>query len=126
MATVTKVSGLKTAHSTAYSVGGIKHMRIQLRDGSNTSIVNTEGDGYNEVLDLVLQEINPLWYVISSTYTLLEVFVSDNVDSADLQLRIRNLYDPVNGGAGVNNIDISGTLVEDNYYGYISGALATG
>lgn len=119
MASVTRTSGLKATVGTLYA----PHCNLWLitvKDtGASAIDLRDEDDAVNETVEAIIQELNPLAYFTTDSAAGTMMVVMDKaINSAkELQTRIRRIgkdADPATTTSiGPNDIDISGTTVED-------------
>ena len=119
MATFTRTNGLKATVGTLYAPN-CNLWLITVKDtGASAIDLRDEDDAVNETVEAIIQELNPLaYFTTDSAAGTMMVVMDKTINSAsELQTRIRRIgkdADPATTTSiGPNDIDISGTTVED-------------
>jgi hydroxymethylpyrimidine pyrophosphatase-like HAD family hydrolase len=118
MASVTRVNGLRNTAGTLYADNCNLYL-ITVKNSSASAIdLRAEDDAIDEAVEQILEEINPLaFFVTNSSAGTICVIMDKSINSAsELQTRIRRIG--IDSGAsttsiGPNDVDISGTTVQD-------------
>jgi hydroxymethylpyrimidine pyrophosphatase-like HAD family hydrolase len=118
MASVTRVNGLRNTAGTLYADNCNLYL-ITVKNSSASAIdLRAEDDAIDEAVEQILKEINPLaFFVTNSSAGTICVIMDKSINSAsELQTRIRRIG--IDSGAsttsiGPNDVDISGTTVQD-------------
>ena len=119
MATFTRTNGLKATVGTLYAPN-CNLWLITVKDtGASAIDLRDEDDAVNETVEAIIQELNPLaYFTTDSAAGTMMVVMDKTINSAsELQTRIRRIgkdADPATTTSiGPNDIDISGTTVQD-------------
>lgn len=118
MATVTRTSGLQATVGTLYAPN-CNLWLITVKDtGASAIDLRDEDDAVNETVEAIIQELNPLAYFITDSVAGTMMVVMDKTinSASELQTRIRRIgkdYQANTTSIGPNDIDISGTTVQD-------------
>jgi hypothetical protein len=118
MASVTRVNGLRNTVGTLYADNCNLYL-ITVKNSSASAIdLRAEDDAIDEAVEQILKEINPLAFFVtnSSAGTICVVMDKSIGDASELQTRIRRIGKDLNAtttSIGPNDIDISGTTVQD-------------
>lgn len=119
MATLTRTNGLKATVGTLYAPN-CNLWLITVKDtGASAIDLRDEDDAVNETVEAIIQELNPLaYFTTDSAAGTMMVVMDKTINSAsELQTRIRRIgkdADPATTTSiGPNDIDISGTTVQD-------------
>lgn len=119
MATFTRTNGLQATVGTLYAPN-CNLWLITVKDtGASAINLRDEDDAVNETVEAIIQELNPLAYFItdSAAGTMMVVMDKTINSASELQTRIRRIGkddDPATTTSiGPNDIDISGTTVQD-------------
>ena len=110
--------GLKATVGTVYTPGCNLYLITVKNAGATAIDLRDEDDAVNEAVEAITNEINPLAYMTrDSDAGLMYVIVDKAIGSAaELQARIRTIGKDSGASTtsiGPNDIDISGTTVED-------------
>ena len=120
MATVTRINGLQATAGTLYAPN-CNLWLVTVKDSAGPTAIDLrdEDDAVNETVEAIIQELNPLAYFITDTAAGTMMLVMDKAinSASELQTRIRRIgkdADPATTTSiGPNDIDISGTTVQD-------------
>jgi len=121
MGAVTRVNGLRNTVGTLYE-DQVNLYRITVRKttGGVAAIdLRAEDDAVDEVVEAIVEELNPLaFFVVDDNSGIMFVVMDKAINSAsELQIRIRRIgLDPAGAtttSIGPNDVDISSTLVQD-------------
>lgn len=118
MAGITRTTGLQATVDTVYTPGCNLYLITVKNAGATAIDLRGEDDAVNETVEAIIGEINPLAYMTADANTgLMYVIVDKSIDSAsELQTRIRTIGKDAGAtttSIGPNDIDISGTTVQD-------------
>ncbi len=118
MGAVTRLTGLRNTVGTLYA-DNCNLFLITVKNASASAIdLRAEDDAVNETVEYIVKELNPLaFFVTNSAAGTICVVMDKAINSAsELQTRIRTIGKDNNAtttSIGPNDIDISGTTVED-------------
>lgn len=129
MADVTRVNGVQCTAGTLYGLN-VNLMVLTVRDTDGVNVnITAEDDAPNEVCEAIVREINPLAFFIEgdSSGGVVYLVVDRSISAMDIQHRIRLLgrtaaptttdgnktFTYAVTKVGPNQVDISGTTVED-------------
>jgi hypothetical protein len=116
--TVTRVNGLRNTVGTVYADNCNLYL-ITVKNTSGTAIdLRAEDDAVDEAVEQIVKELNPLaFFVTNSNAGTISVVMDKSINSAsELQARLRTLGKDSGASTtsiGPNDIDISGTTVQD-------------
>jgi hypothetical protein len=119
MATVTRTNGLQATVGTLYAPNCNLWLITVKNAGAVAIDLRAEDDAVNETVEAIIGELNPLAYFTTDSAAGTMMLVMDKAinDASELQARIRTIgkdADPATTTSiGPNDIDISGTTVED-------------
>jgi hydroxymethylpyrimidine pyrophosphatase-like HAD family hydrolase len=118
MASVTRVNGLRNTAGTLYADNCNLYLITVKNSAASAIDLRAEDDAIDEAVEQILEEINPLaFFVTNSSAGTICVIMDKSINSAsELQTRIRRIG--IDSGAsttsiGPNDVDISGTTVQD-------------
>lgn len=117
MAGVTKVNGflgnfttgaLRSGSNPPHGDGltGIQLFKVTVKNDSDTAVALTDKDGdaageANQLVELIIQELQPLAYEVTSTTGVINIIMDGHaVDAASMQARIR----PIVVGEGTGSV----------------------
>ena len=114
----TRVNGLRNTVGTLYQ-DMVNLFKITVQTVAPAAVdLRAEDDANDEVVEAIVRELNPLaFFVVNDNSGIIYVIMDKHINSAsELQTRIRRIG--IDAGAtttsiGPNNIDISGTTVEN-------------
>jgi len=114
----TRVNGLRNTVGTLYQ-DMVNLFKITVQTVAPAAVdLRAEDDANDEVVEAIVRELNPLaFFVVNDNSGIIYVIMDKHINSAsELQTRIRRIG--IDAGAtttsiGPNDIDISGTTVEN-------------
>jgi len=114
----TRVNGLRNTVGTLYQ-DMVNLFKITVRTAVPAAVdLRAEDDAIDEVVEAIVRELNPLaFFVVDDGSGVIYVIMDKHInDSAELQVRIRRIgkdSGATTTSIGPNDIDISGTLVQN-------------
>jgi len=114
----TRVNGLRNTVGTLYQ-DMVNLFKITVKVAAATAVdLRDEDDAMDEVVEAIVREINPLaFFVVNDNSGVIYVVMDKHINSAsELQVRIRRIgkdSGATTTSIGPNDIDISGTTVQD-------------
>ena len=119
MASVTRLTGLGVTTGTLYSPN-CNLFLMTVKDSAGPTAVDLQGedDAVDEALEQIIKELNPLaWFAVAPNTGIVYLVMDKSINSAsELQARVRTIGKDVGAtttSIGPNDIDISGTTVQD-------------
>ena len=118
MATLTRTNGLQATVGTLYAPNCNLWLVTVKDTGASAIDLRAEDDAVNETVEAIIQELNPLAYFTTDSAAGTMMLVMDKAinSASELQARIRTIGKDSGAATtsiGPNDIDISGTTVED-------------
>ncbi len=116
--TVTRVNGLRNTVGTVYADNCNLYLITVKNTGGTAIDLRAEDDAVDEAVEQIVKELNPLaFFVTDSSAGTISVVMDKAINSAsELQTRLRTLGKDSGASTtsiGPNDIDISGTTVQD-------------
>jgi hypothetical protein len=115
----TRVNGLRNTVGTLYQ-DMVTLFKITVKTAAASAIdLRDEDDAMDEVVEAIVRELNPLsFFVVNDNSGVIYVIMDKHINSsAELQVRIRRIgvdaAPATTTSIGPNDIDISGTTVQD-------------
>jgi hypothetical protein len=113
-----RVNGLRNTVGTLYQ-DMVNLFKVTVKNAGATAIdLRAEDDAMDEVVEAIVRELNPLaFFVVDDNSGIIYVIMDKHInDATELRTRIRRIG--IDAGAtttsiGPNDIDISGTTVEN-------------
>ena len=118
MAIVTRTNGLQATVGTLHAPNCNLWLVTVKDTGASAIDLRAEDDAVNETVEAIIQELNPLAYFTTDSAAGTMMLVMDKAinSASDLQARIRTIGKDSGAATtsiGPNDIDISGTTVQD-------------
>ena len=118
MAIVTRTNGLQATVGTLYAPNCNLWLATVKNTGGSAIDLRAEDDAVNETVEAIIQDLNPLAYFTTDSNAGTMMLVMDKAinSASELQARIRTIGKDSGASTtsiGPNDIDISGTTVED-------------
>lgn len=114
----TRVNGLRNTVGTLYQ-DMVNLFKVTVKTAAAATVdLRAEDDANDEVVEAIVRELNPLaFFVVDDNSAVIYIIMDKHINSAsELQVRIRRIgkdSGATTTSIGPNDIDISGTTVQD-------------